>query len=238
MVLAQFSLQAPGSWLCFSLILSFLLLSLKSQFPQHWHERLTNFAWFLIPYLGLLVGGLSPRLMGLNDIDWLASLGLGTGLIFVIILLLILVRATTEGNVNADALEKTKQASFTARRVIAPPPPAFSIHFEQIVKNGVEEFHWCFVRGAVWELLQTAPTPPSLPAYWAVWIAAALVAPETVLRQSAAQRLFNLVVLIATTVLFFYTRNFWLCWLLHVAAQFVINPRPVQTTLTGNISVR
>ncbi len=231
MVLTEFSLQAPGSWLCLSFLFSLLLLSLKAQLPEQWNERLTMFAWFLIPYLGLLAGGLSPRLMGLTDIDWLASLGFGSGLVLAMILLLILVRATTESNVNA---RRPEQAPPAPLRTLSSPQPPFSARLGQIVTNGLEEFHWCFVRAAIWELIQTAPTPPSLPAYWAVWTAALLVAPETLLRQTtAAQRLFSLIVLITTTVLFFYTRNFWLCWLLHVAAKFVINPRQVQTTSTG-----
>ncbi len=52
--------------------------------------------WVLIPYLGLLVGGLSPRLMGISNLDWLPSIGLGLGFIFVVLVLLLLVRAATE----------------------------------------------------------------------------------------------------------------------------------------------
>ena len=234
MVLAEFSLQAPGSWLCFSFLFSLLLLSLKAQLPEQWNERLTMFAWFLIPYLGLLAGGLSPRLMGLTDIDWLASLGFGSGLVLVMILLLSLVRATTENNINAHRQQSSQQAARAPLHALSSPQPPFSIRLGQIATNGLEEFHWCFVRAAIWELIQTAPTPPSLPAYWAVWVAALLVAPETLLRQTTpAQRLFSLIVLVATTVLFFYTRNFWLCWLLHVAAKFVINPRQIQIMSPG-----
>lgn len=239
MVLAQFSFQAPGSWLVFSLVLSLLLLSLKSQLPQSWYERLTAVAWFFIPYLGLLLGGLSPRLMGLSDIDWLVSLGFGAGLILVIILLLILVRATTEGSIHTRQGENSQALTGLVHYPIQSQTAPLHMLLQQSIKNGIEEFHWCFVRAAVWELIQTAPKAPTLPAYWAIWTAAALVAPEACLRQTTAvQRLFSLIVLMATTILFFYTRNFWLCWLLHVAAKFVIKPAQVQSPSTNTARIK
>ena len=95
MLLTLFSLQAPGTWLLLSLIASILLLLLTQQIATDWRDRLTIGLWIGIPYVGLLLGGLSPRLIGLNAIDWVASLGLGLGLLFIMVLLLMLVRSTT-----------------------------------------------------------------------------------------------------------------------------------------------
>jgi hypothetical protein len=33
-----------------------------------------------------------------------------------------------------------------------------------------------------------------------------------------------LVALTTTSILFFYTRNFWLCWILHVTVQLIATP--------------
>ena len=235
MGLAQFSLQAPGSWLLLSLILSVLLFSLRQSISVGWRRWLNLTAWLLIPYLGLLLGGISPRLMGLSNIDWLASLGLGSAIIFVILLLLTLVRATTEaGETNTTHLDSQYQGS---GGMMSPPlatQAPLTTQFNQIVQSGVEEFHWCFLRGALWELILTLPTPPNLPAYWAVWIATLFILPEMLCRQETLiQRLFHLIVLTATTVLFFYTRNFWLCWILHSAATGIANPHYAQRAAIG-----
>jgi hypothetical protein len=161
------------------------------------------------------LGGLSPRLLGLSNIDWFISLGLGLGLLFVMLLLLMLVRATTSIPTRANPLASIEVTTW----------------FYQLVQQGAEEFHWCFLRGALWELIQTAPTPPALPGYWAVWLAALLAAPEALFwSRGTAQRLLTLIVLIGTTVLFFYTHNFWLCWLLHASAWFIVNPQRTPAT--------
>ena len=234
MVLAQFSVQAPGSWLLFSLITSMLLFSLKHYLPTDWQTWLTVTFWLLIPYLGLLLGGLSPRLIGLSNIDWLASLGLGSGIIFVVLLLLILVRATTESSRTDAPIALSHQATTMVMPTPSAERTALTTQLYQIVQSGAEEFHWCFLRGALWEFIQMLPTPPSLPAYWAVWTAAILITPEALLRQeNGAQRLFLLLILLATTILFLYTRNFWLCWMLHTTAKFIANPHYAQRAAVG-----
>jgi hypothetical protein len=54
------------------------------------------------------------------------------------------------------------------------------------------------------------------PIYWSVWGGALLVLPLAVLLQPPGpQRLVKVVILVVTSVLFLYTRNFWLCWLVH-----------------------
>jgi hypothetical protein len=51
-----------------------------------------------------------------------------------------------------------------------------------------------------------------------VWGGALLVLPLSLLLQpTGLQRLVKLVILVVTSVLFLYTRNFWLCWLVHAA---------------------
>jgi hypothetical protein len=65
----------------------------------------------------------------------------------------------------------------------------------------------------------------TLPGYWAIWLAAgfALVdlASDTA---GAANWIVRLVALLITSILFFYTRNFWLCWLLHTGVQMILPP--------------
>ena len=197
----------PGFWLLLSFGLSGLALLAARFLPGKIVGRLRMGRWIFTPYLGLLMGGLSPRLLGLNDIDWVAGLGLGVGLIFAIWLLLALVQAT---------LHREKTTSETER-------PSNRSLLEQIVWAGSQEFHWVFLRGAVWEMLLALPIPPALPGYWAIWLASLLALPGIfVQHRHTAQRVIAGLLLITTAILFFYTRNFFLCWLLHASAGLFV----------------
>lgn len=197
----------PGFWLLLSFGLSGLTLMAAHFLPEKVVWRLRMGRWVLTPYLGLLVGGLSPRLLGLSDIDWVAGLGLGVGLIFAIWLLLALIRAT---------LHQEETTPETAR-------PAGRPLLEQIAWAGAQEFHWVFLRGALWEMLLALPTPPQLPGYWAIWLASLLALPGIFVQyRHTSQRLIAGMLLITTAIIFFYTRNFFLCWLLHASAGWLI----------------
>ena len=202
----------PGFWLLFSFAFSGLGLVAARFLPEKIVGRLRAGRWVFTPYLGLLVGGLSPRLLGLSDIDWVAGLGLGVGLIFAIWLLLSLVRAT---------LHREETAPDTTRRSARPI-------LNEIAWAGAQEFHWVFLRGAIWELLLSLPTQPELASYWAIWLASVLAVPGIVVQyRQTSQRIIAGLLLITTAVLFFYTRNFFLCWLLHASVGLLINHREI-----------
>jgi hypothetical protein len=44
------------------------------------------------------------------------------------------------------------------------------------------------------------------------------------LRPAFFPSLIQLVALMTTSILFLYTRNFWLCWIMHVAVQLLTAP--------------
>lgn len=205
--IGQLSPAHPGFWLLLSFGLSGLALLAARFLSAEAAGWVRMGRWVLIPYLGLLVGGLSPRLLGLIGFDWAAGIGLGVGLIFAIWLLLALVRVSLpqeESPARADAL---------------PARPLL----EQIISTGAQEFHWAFLRGAVWEMLVSLPTPPTLPGYWAIWLASALALPGIFVQyRHASQRVITGVLLVITAIVFFYTRNFFLCWLLHASAGWLI----------------
>ena len=104
--------------------------------------------------------------MGLSNLDWQSSLSLGIGLIFATLVLLTLVRATVDRQDDPAAPESTADG-------VAPSGSTtlFSRLAGTTLLAAVEEFHWCFLRGAIWELLLALPHPPNLPAYWTVWLA-------------------------------------------------------------------
>ncbi len=209
-ILQQLHWERPGYWLLVSFLAAAILHLLQPTFAPRRREQIRLLRWVLIPYLGLLAGGLSPRLMGLSQVDWVAGLGLGLGIVVAVLVLLALIRATfhwQEG--DGEGAEET--------------PALFGSWVTPWILAGALEFHWAFLRGAVWELLLALPQPPDVPAYWAVWIAALLALPGLVaLRRQTARRLMDGLILLTTSILFFYTRNFWLCWLLHGGIQALL----------------
>jgi hypothetical protein len=209
----QLSLDAPGLWFTVSLLLTALLLSLRPYIPPKRRSAIWAAHWLLVPYLGLLAGGVSPRLIGLTGHDWLASLGLGLGLIFVVVVLLILVRAVVD--LDPDAGPSTRGVRRLGRHTLR----------STLLWTGIEQFHWCFLRGVLWEMILALPSPPDLPGYWAIWSAAAIILAELLLlRPGFYPFVIQIVALITTSILFFYTRNFWLCWALHAGVQLIAAP--------------
>lgn len=217
----QLHWQRPGFWLLTSFLGSIILLVMRRFISSERHSQLRMGRWFLIPYLGLLLGGLSPRLMGLTDIDWVAGLGVGIALIFAILVVLVLIRATFHLD-DTFSQERSERAT--------------SAIAYQILAAGTQEFHWTFLRAATWELMVTAPVAYRQPEYWSIWIASLLALPG-IFAQSrrTSQRLIACVILLTTAILFLYTRNFWLTWLLHTAAQLLLGQNTIQreSSLTG-----
>jgi hypothetical protein len=235
---SQFSPYAPGFWLIVSFLSTTLLVSMQSYIPARWRGLVWFAHWLIIPYLGLLMGGLSPRLLGLAGHDWLAGLGLGLGLIFAVVILLTLARAITDIDAPAanDLTDATGQNVIEGQRVTGEALPRDDLRLgdlrlgwhtisSTLLWCGIEQFHWVFLRGSIWEMLQTLPNPPELVGYWAIWCAAGIIFVELLLlRPGFYALMIQVVALVTTSILFFYTLNFWLCWVMHVAVQLLTAP--------------
>lgn len=217
--------QSPLFWLLLSLIATLSLAVAQWRYRSPWVTWLWIGQWILIPYLGLIAGGLSPRLMGLAFIDWPATFGLGSGLLFVMLILLAAVRFAIA---FSDASSPANHSSVRLDPATAPPDTETGVSVWRMVVwvvllSGVEQFHWVFLRGATWEILLTAPPQLDLAAYRAIWIAAIFVILETALfRPPFDQWLIQIAALVTTSILFLYTRNFWLCWILHSATALIL----------------
>lgn len=209
--LAQLNPQAPGLWLALALAAWLAALLWRPRSAGRSHRWAQAARWVLPPYAGLLLGGLSPYFMGLANLDWTVSLGLGLGLILAVSAAAFFVRIAVA---PADSL--------TASSLPAAQAPALLT----FLLLGAEQFYWAFLRGALWELLRSLPAGPTLPAYWAVWLATAIALTDVATQPlPPEERLVKTLGLAATTVLFFYTRNFWLCWLLYAAVWFIFTSR-------------
>ena len=235
--MGNMSWQMPAFWLLLSFLSATgLRLSWHMLHPA-WRTRLHWLRWLLIPYFGLLTGGISPRLMGLSAIDWQMSLSLGLSICFGVLIVLALVRSTvvSELVMAKPVLSELEEDGFPnatpaerARPIGYNQPSALQATFVRAWQAGVEEWQWCFLRGAIGEMIQNGVPLLALSNYWVVWIAGGVAELEVLfsrpaLLQTPPGLLLKLCQLLSTTVLFFYTRNFWLSWFLHTAIAMLFS---------------
>lgn len=218
--------QAPLGWLGASLACGLCFTLLCQQIPLPYRRPLRNAQWIIIPYLGLLTGDISPRLLGLTGINWAASFGFGLVLIGSVLVVLLVIRSVIAFS-PAPAAATTfpahpGQLAPATRSYLPNNTAGFPV---SLLDSGAAEFHLAFLRSACWELLLGIPLLSSQANYWAAWIALALALPEALYDQtSVTQRLCKGVLLVATTVLFIFTRNLWLSWLLHLLGWALLAP--------------
>jgi hypothetical protein len=218
-MLADAIRSAPALWLMVGIVATVL-----ARLIEHWTPIAFRFwvrvgVYVVIPYLGLLTGGLSPRLLGISYVDWPAGLSVGIGFVLGVLLLAVLIRAFVE--LTAPQLPVDERESVERSPATMP--------WEQIgqllMNTGAEEFHRAFLRGALWEALLIAAFAPDVARYWGTWIAAGIIVLLAALRRrNFAQWLVFLSILLATSTLYFYTRNFWLCWALHASLLPALAP--------------
>jgi hypothetical protein len=182
---------------------------------------LTRVLWLVLPgYAALLLGLLSPRVMGLSQIE--LGWGLGRGLIFA-----------------AGALAVLLAAGLSYRRAHPAPPPYLTLSHGVtltallVVEAGALQWQWAFYRSAVIEALAATAAPA--PAYWGTWLAAVVLAVQGALSAwlwrdlrtpgLAERRVLRAALLGATSVLYLLSRSFWLAWALHAVAAAILEPR-------------
>ena len=204
-------LTVPPTRAAIWLALSFMLAGTATLITRLVAPDLEQFVrivrWVQVPYFGLILGGLSPRLMGLTVVGWDSRYTLGLVLLVGLLVLLLLIRI----RLHAEA-DDFHAAALTGR--------SWS---PSLIESCAQEFHWCFLRGAVWELLYLgAPTLLS-PQYWAVWIGAAISLPGIYFHPaSLSDRLLTALVLMATSSLFLITQSFWLCFFFHLGIRVIL----------------
>lgn len=222
---AFLSFHASGFWLAMALILGVAALGAKSYLPSAAQPFLMPAYWVLTPYLALIAGGASPRLMGLSAIDWALSLRIGVGLALGVLAFALLARAAS-----------SRTDEFSEKEDTRPAPQHWPEILASVGLCGAEEFFWSFLRGTIAELFVTLSVTLDASGYWAVWLAALLAAPIAARTQpTTMHRLVKLTILAMTSVLFFYTYNFWLCWALHALSWMLLlstQPRTRQSHIT------
>jgi len=215
----------PGLWI----LASFLLLALGCAFahrriyttlrawletrgwyvPFWWTARLAYLTG--LPYLALLAGPISPRNMGLNDLDWVNTLGLGAPLAAVAWGALMI--GWRQGGVLRGQTEPLVVESPSARALAAA------------LEAAGQQIHWAFYRSAAidwWGL------------YWGTWGALLLIAaqwaiawwlePERRLAASSSYLLLEAALAVLTSAFYLIVPNWWLGWALHFLTLLGTHP--------------
>lgn len=191
----------PGFWLLLALFGWAMAAVANRRLAAGSQPIVAAARWLVIPYGALLSGAVSPRLMGLTLIDWRVTIGFGLTIVV--------------GLVAVVGLAAAHHGSMTPNTATATPARSWT---EQIGLGVIQQFYWCFLRGAVGELFILSAVNFGQAEYWANWLAAFLVLPDLPARSGTpVARLSHVTALVVTTVLFIYTRNFWLCALAHSA---------------------
>lgn len=217
------SVSAPALWLLFSLSVGLTLPLIRSQWLKPHRGWIELMRWILVPYLGLVSGQISPLLMGFVGLNWIATFEIGFTIVFVGLIIVALVRITQrhyrQGELRRSSQEKSLSRSFNLSSIQ-------NSGFGWLVLTAVaREFHWTFLRAAIWEsLLTDSQNLFDTPVNTAVWTATVLALFEMVVRrQSGQQWIHSITILIVTSVLFIYTRNFYLCAIMHGGMAYLLN---------------
>lgn len=126
---AFLSFHAPGFWGVLALLTGMVVFGLRPLVPRPARVALLHAYWVLLPFGALVLGGVSPRLMGLFYIDWETSLRLGSASLLVGAAL-----AATARLFWGPAVERT-----------APDPLRSGVNLAAVVGTvGAEEFFGAF----------------------------------------------------------------------------------------------
>ena len=218
-------LSAPILWILLSILLSVFLNGIRLRISSGLYQYLKLGRWAIVPYLALVSGHVSPRLMGITDLDWALGLGIGVGIVLGLLLLVVIANVTAGAEVNRAFYRSIPEN---------PRPSDVALPSKWIwvaIQACTEEVHWLFLRAALWETLlffpQLADTSAS---YVAVWVAGTIALIETSLHSTlGTEWVWSLTTLLLSSVLYLYTRNIYLCCMLHVGLAIV---RPSFTSAT------
>lgn len=222
-----------GGLILFSLLLSVGWVWLKNkrvndQVEEQWLGRTAQFFYFVgVPYVGIVLGIVPARLLGLKGLENFVLVDLAgvpfqqivaeIQYAFVLILLEWLVdsRATIIAGLMALILLGGIQLGLVRWAIGVGTGSHPSIL--RIIYDGL---HWAFYRAIFWLITDDL--------YLGVVLGASLVILEWMLvawlqknGQAQQQLLMNIIILILTAAVFFYSPNLWLLWPVHLAMVII-----------------
>ena len=229
--------EQPGLWLVGSVLVYVLTSNLARialwylrprrpgalrvlrQPAAQWMLRLLRWAYMIgPPYTLLLMGIISPRNMGLGEIDWVQSMGMGGALAAGSLFLLSLGWWSYRRSLPSDRFRPHLAHRSLLLRWLFALIEAFAL-----------QAHWAFYRTVV------ADQAGFSGGQWEAWAGMGVIALEWVLNPFVRRSFRSpphsepvvrrAVLSVATTVLFILTRNFWLCWAVHALFEAMVQSR-------------
>ena len=218
--LPSFGLISPRSlliWAGFEVVITIAWLLWHNSLPIRWSALVRLLRFTAIPYMALITGQISSTRIGLEGFDWQGSFTLGGMLVAVISMIWVGIRVSVqETALNHEPVSERSNTS------------GISIWVERgltFVLCGGLELNWSFWRATFAYLIGLVLFETKSFTYWGVTIAVIYALPETLLTAPTAMtKLTNLAILFATSVIFLFTGNFWLCWAMHVILRFMALP--------------
>jgi hypothetical protein len=193
--------------------LSRLVTRLDSWPYRFWLDQIFRFAYYVgLPFLALIKGVMSPRLLGLSDLDWIGGIGAGVPLGLGAFLLLVWGWSHYIRSLGRRKVERPRSAE---AHILSQPWGWLLILLEIIYL----EAHWAFYRSGPLAVLGD---------YWGVFAGLGVVFVEwatnpTLRRNLGRERqgeiLWNGSLALVIAILFLFTRNLWLCAIIHLGLE-------------------
>jgi hypothetical protein len=197
------------------------------QVSEQWHGRLAQFFYFVgIPYLTVIFGVVTPRLLGLKGAEHFALINWQSDTLaaqiqqaFTLLLLEWLLDSSSMILGGLLALLLLAAVWLGLARSGATIPPLG----QSVLGTAYASLHWTFYRAIFWMVTGDL--------YLGVVLGAALVLLEWGLIDHLKKRqplqnprlLTQTLLLILTATIFYYTPNWWLLFLVHLAMVAVVN---------------
>jgi hypothetical protein len=156
--------------------------------------------------------------MGVEGVQWENSFGFGVIVLGLLLAAWFSVHLAASTSLRASDAEAASAVLHpqTDRGAKTERERRHWVRVQSALLDGAKEFNWSFWRAGWLSVLLLAGGQPATSFYWACWIAAICALPGLLTNTANALNwLISLALLFSTTVLFFYTQNFWLCWLTH-----------------------
>lgn len=190
-----------------------LVTRLDSWPHRFWLYQIFRFAYHVgLPFLALIKGAMSPRLLGLSGLDWIEGIGAGVLLGLGAFLLLVWGWSHYSRSLGRRKVERPRLAEVH----ILSQPWGWPLILLEIIYL---EAHWAFYRSGPLAVLGD---------YWGVFAGLGIVLAEWATnpelrrnlgteRQGGILWTGSLALVIA--ILFLFTRNLWLCALIHLGLE-------------------
>ncbi len=191
-----------------------LVTRLDSWPHRFWLAQIFRFAYYVgLPFLALIRGTMSPRLLGLSDLDWIGGIGAGVPLGLGAFLLLVWgwshhIRSLGRRNVERPRLAEVHLLS---------QPWGWPLILLEIIYL---EAHWAFYRSGPLAILGDY--------YWGVFAGLGVVFIEwatnpklrrTLGTERQGEILWTGSLALVIAILFLFTRNLWLCATIHLGLE-------------------